>query len=167
MLFETIDTPRELFTYKLGSALEMEQDVLKMLDDLEDKARSPELKQMLSQHADQTRGHVRNIELAFDTIGEKADDKPCPAMEGIDKEAKANVRKAEEPLVDTVILSGAIETEHHEIAVYENLVMQAEAMGQPAVATLLRQNLEQEEQTLLEARRAAQDLTRRTMATAP
>jgi ferritin-like metal-binding protein YciE len=88
-------------------------------------------------------------------------------MEGIDKEAKANVRKAEEPLVDTVILSGAIETEHHEIAVYENLVMQAEAMGQPAVATLLRQNLEQEEQTLLEARRAAQDLTRRTMATAP
>jgi ferritin-like metal-binding protein YciE len=166
MLFETIDTPRELFTYKLGSALEMEQDVLKMLDDLQDEANSGDVKQLLTKHADQTRGHIRNIEQSFEAIGEKPDDKACPPMEGIDKEAKANVRRAEDHLVDNVILSGAVETEHHEIAVYENLIMQAEAMGQPAVATLLRQNLEQEEQTLIEARRAAQDMAKRTMAAA-
>ncbi len=50
--------------------------------------------------------------------------------------------------------SGAIETEHHEIAVYEVLVTNAEARGAPEVAALLRENLEQEKHTLEEASRS-------------
>jgi uncharacterized membrane protein len=42
---------------------------------------------------------------------------PCPAIEGVEKEGSANIKKADDSVVDAVILSGAAETEHHEIAV--------------------------------------------------
>ncbi|HSD79484.1 MAG TPA: ferritin-like domain-containing protein [Solirubrobacteraceae bacterium] len=161
-MFEKLDTPRELFTYKLGAALEMEQTVLKMLGNLQEEAQDGQLTELFRHHAGETRQQIRNLELAFEAVGEKPDDKPCPAIEGIDKEGKANVKKASDQLVDAVILSGAAETEHHEIAVYEGLITQAEALGEPSVVTLLRQNLEQEEHTLDEVRRAARAVAQRT-----
>ncbi|HSD78052.1 MAG TPA: ferritin-like domain-containing protein [Solirubrobacteraceae bacterium] len=161
-MFEKLDTPRELFTYKLGAALEMEQTVLKMLGNLQEEAQDGQLTELFRHHAGETRQQIRNLELAFEAVGEKPDDKPCPAIEGIDKEGKANVKKASDQLVDAVILSGAAETEHHEIAVYEGLITQAEALDEPSVVTLLRQNLEQEEHTLDEVRRAARAVAQRT-----
>jgi ferritin-like metal-binding protein YciE len=47
-----------------------------------------------------------------------------------------------------VLHSGAAETEHHEIAVYEGLITHPEAMGKSDVAELLKQNLEQEQHAL-------------------
>ena len=161
-MFEKLETPRELFTYKLGAALEMEQTVLKMLGNLQEEAQDGQLTELFRHHAGETRQQIRNLELAFEAVGEKPDDKPCPAIEGIDKEGKANVKKASDQLVDAVILSGAAETEHHEIAVYEGLITQAEALDEPSVVTLLRQNLEQEEHTLDEVRRAARAVAQRT-----
>ena len=38
-MFESIESPRELFTYQLGAALTMEQTVLDMLGQLETTAR--------------------------------------------------------------------------------------------------------------------------------
>ncbi len=43
------------------------------------------------------------------------------------------------------MLSGALETEHYEIAVYETLITAADARGATEVAALLRANLAQEE----------------------
>jgi ferritin-like metal-binding protein YciE len=53
-----------------------------------------------------------------------------------------------------MILSSAPETEHHEIAVYEALILKARAMGREDVCGLLQQNLEQEQHTLEEAKSA-------------
>lgn len=60
-----------------------------------------------------------------------------------------------------MILSGAAETEHHEIAVYEGLITEAEAMGKQDIVRLLQQNLEQEQHTLEEVKRATQELAQR------
>jgi ferritin-like metal-binding protein YciE len=154
MLFSKLETPPELFTYKLGSALTMENDVLEMLGDLEEEARSDELKQHFRHHAEETRQHVRNVEQAFAALGEEPEDQPCPPIEAIAKEGRANIKRAEEPLVDSVILAGAVATEHHEIAVYEWLIREAQAMGRADVVALFEQNLEQEEHTLEEVKRA-------------
>jgi ferritin-like metal-binding protein YciE len=59
-----------------------------------------------------------------------------------------------------MILSGAAETEHHEIAVYEGLITEAEAMGKQDIVQLLQQNLEQEEHTLEEVKQATEALAR-------
>jgi ferritin-like metal-binding protein YciE len=156
MLFERFETPRELLEFKLGSALTMERDVLKMLDKLEESARSEQLKQQLRHHADETRQQVANVEQAFSALGMEADDKPSPVIEAIDKEGRAQIKRADDALVDDVILAGAAATEHHEIAVYEWLIAHVEAMGTPDVVALLRQNLEQEQHTLVEVRSAIQ-----------
>ena len=66
-------------------------------------------------------------------------------------------RETDDSLVDVVILSAAIESEHYEIAVYETLITNAEARGASDVADLLRQNLGQEQHAL--------DVARATMTT--
>jgi ferritin-like metal-binding protein YciE len=69
-------------------------------------------------------------------------------------------------VVDAVILSGAAETEHHEIAVYEGLITEAAAMGKQDIVQLLTQNLEQEEHTLEEVKQATHDLAQQQFAEA-
>jgi ferritin-like metal-binding protein YciE len=66
--------------------------------------------------------------------------------------------------VDAVILAGAAETEHHEIAVYEGLITDAQAMGKDDIVQLLQQNLEQEQHTLEEVKQAAQQLAQQQFA---
>lgn len=163
-MFEKLNTPKELFHYKLGAALKMENTVLEMLGNLEEKAQQEKLRQQFRHHADETRQQISNIEQAFRALGEEPDDSPCPAIEGLDKEGKANIKKADDSVVDAVILSGAAETEHHEIAVYEGLITEAEAMGKQDIVRLLQQNLEQEQHTLEEVKRAAQELAQKEFA---
>ena len=151
-----IHQPNELFTHKLGAALTMENTVLEMLGKLQEEAQSSELEQQLRHHAQETEQQIQNLQRAFEALGEQVDDQPCPAIEGIEKEGETNLKLTEDSLNDEVILAGAAETEHHEIAVYENLIIHAEAMGQEDVVALLRENLEQEEHTL----REVQQLTR-------
>lgn len=153
-MFEKLNNPREVFGHKLGSALTMEQDVLEMLGDLEDKSQRDELKQQFRHHADETRQQIANIEQSFRAMGEEPDDSPCPAIKGLEADTKANIKMADESVVDEVILAGAAATEHHEIAVYETLIAHAEELGQPEVVQLLQQNLEQEKHTLEEVSRA-------------
>jgi ferritin-like metal-binding protein YciE len=153
-MFESLNNPREVFGHKLGSALTMEQEVLEMLGDLEDESQRNELKQQFRHHADETRQQIANIEEAFRAMGEKPDDKPCPAMKGLEADAKANIKMADETVVDDVILAGAAATEHHEIAVYETLITPAEELGEPNIVQLLQQNLEQEQHTLEEVNQA-------------
>jgi ferritin-like metal-binding protein YciE len=153
-MFDKLNNSREVFGHKLGSALTMENDVLEMLGDLEEKAQRDELKQQFRHHADETRQQIGNIEQAFRALGEEPDDSPCPVTKALDKEAKANIKMADDSVVDIVILSGAAETEHHEIAVYEALIAQAEEFGEPEVVQLLQQNLEMEQHTLDEVKQA-------------
>jgi ferritin-like metal-binding protein YciE len=161
-VFDKLETPRDALTFKLGSALTMENKVLGMLDDLEQKANHAEIKQQFHHHAEETRQQIRNIEQAFQVLGEKADDKPNVVMEAIDKEGKANIKMADDAIVDNVILAGAEATEHHEIATYEWLIANAQALGEQQVVPLLQQNLEQEQHTLDEVRQAAQRMARET-----
>jgi ferritin-like metal-binding protein YciE len=155
-VFERLNTPEELYNFKLGAALKMEHTVLEMLDDNAEAANDPELASLFRHHQDETREQIANLEKAFAALGWEVDDSPCPAIEGIEKEGKATVKKADDAVVDDVLLSGAAETEHHEIAVYEGLITHAHAMGKGDVVELLKQNLEQEQHTLEEVQQATE-----------
>jgi ferritin-like metal-binding protein YciE len=158
-MFDKLNNQREFFGHKLGAALTMEQDVLDMLGDLEDKAQRDELKQQFRHHADETRQQIGNIEQAFQALGEQPDDSTCMVSKALDKEAKAEIKMADDSVVDAVILSNAAATEHHEIAVYESLITQAEQLGQPDVVRLLQQNLEMEQHTLDEVKQQQRQVT--------
>jgi ferritin-like metal-binding protein YciE len=151
-MFERLNTPEEAYNYKLGAALEMEQKVLEMIEDNLEHARDERLQSMLRHHLEESRGHVERLEQVFGQFEWAVDTSPCPAIEGLQKEGKANVKKADETLVDDVILAGVIETEHHEIAVYEGLIIEATGMRRDDVADLLRKNLEEELHALQKAK---------------
>jgi ferritin-like metal-binding protein YciE len=153
-MFEKFHTTNELFRYKLGSALKMEDTVVDMLDRLQGAAQSDELRQQLHHHQDETRHQIGNLERAFAAIGEEPDKHTDMVIEAIDKQGLTQVKRSEDGVVDSVILAGAADTEHHEIAVYDWLITEAEALGHHDVVGLLRENREQEQHTLEEVQRA-------------
>ena len=162
LLGSTIETPQDLYVHKLGAALKMENTILDMLPELEGQANETQLKQSLRQHLEQTQRHVANLEQAFQVLGAEVDESSCPAIEGLEKEGQANLKMVDDRLNDNVILSGVAETEHHEIAVYEGLIDQAEAMGEQRVVSLLQENLKDEQAMLQKAQVTAQQLARET-----
>ena len=147
-MFEKLTTAEEIYSFKLGAALTMERTTLEMLGDLEEHAQREDLKRLFREHATETRQHVANIERSFELLGEEVDDSPCPAIQGLQKEGQATIKKTDDRVIDAVLLASANETEHHEIAVYETLILNAEARGATGVADLLRQNLAQEQAAL-------------------
>ncbi|WP_432561286.1 DUF892 family protein [Kineococcus sp. SYSU DK003] len=140
-MFDRLSTPEEIFSYKLGAALTMEKDTLAMLGDLQESARRPELKQLLAEHAEETRQQIQVVEQCFALLGEEVDDSPCPVTKALAAEAEATLKKTDDSLVDAVILAGALETEYHEQAVYETLLLHARARGAAPVVALLETNL--------------------------
>jgi ferritin-like metal-binding protein YciE len=157
-MFERLKTPEEAYNFQLGATLKMEQTVLGMLEKLQDEAQDDKLKQLFAHHHQETQQHIANVEKVFGLFGWEVEDSPCPAIEAMEKEGKANIKKTDKSIVDSVILQSAVETEHHEIAVYENLIINAEAMGKLDVVEALKQNLQQEEHTLDEVRQLQREV---------
>jgi ferritin-like metal-binding protein YciE len=153
-MFERLTTPEEAYNYKLGAALTMERRVLSILEDNIKEAQDTDVEGVFRHHHVDTKEHVRNLEEAFGLLGWEVDDSPCPAIDGLMAEGKANAKKTDKSLIDSVLLQGAVEVEHHEIAVYENLIVNARAMGRQDVIDVLRRNLDSESHTLEEVTRA-------------
>jgi ferritin-like metal-binding protein YciE len=152
----TVETPTELFVQKLGGALTMEETILGMLENLQDEASDPKLKKDLQQHHTETQQQIQNLRRVFQALGEQPEKQSSPAIEGLEKEGKQLIKEVDHTLVDSVILGGVIETEHHEIAVYDGLIIKAEQMEDDDVVALLHENLEQEEAALDKAVKAAE-----------
>jgi ferritin-like metal-binding protein YciE len=160
-LGKTIESPQELFLDKLGAALMMEETILEMLEKLQEDANDPGLRRNLQQHHRETQGHVENLNQVFTALGKRPQEQPSPAIEGLRKEGEQMLDKADDSLADLVILGGVIETEHHEIAVYDGLIIKAEQMGDDDVIALLNENIEQEEAALKKAISASEQLAKK------
>ena len=142
--------PRHLFLHELGDVLYAEKTLVKALPKLQEEASDAELASGFADHLEETRQHVKNLEQAFEALGEPARAQKCPGIEGIKKEHDDFVaNESPTPEVLDAFLTGAgARTEHYEIAAYEGLVTMATAMGEDDVASLLTENLEQEKAAL-------------------
>ena len=147
-MFERFDKPAEAYEFKLGAALKMEKQVLEILDESIESAQDEQVKDLLRTHGRESEQHVEVLEQVFAAFDWEIDDSPCPAIEGLKTEGKTMIKKTDDSFVDSVILQGAVEVEHHEIGVYTNLILNARAMGRDDVVDLLPRNLDSEEQAL-------------------
>jgi ferritin-like metal-binding protein YciE len=142
--------PRDLFLHELGDVLYAEKTLVKALPKLQEEASDEELSSGFADHLEETRQHVKNLEQAFEALGEPVKADKCPGIEGIKKEHDdfvANESPTSEVL-DAFLTGAGARTEHYEIAAYEGLVTMATAMGEDDVASLLNENLEQEKAAL-------------------
>jgi ferritin-like metal-binding protein YciE len=141
---------RELFLHELGDVLYAERTLVKSLPKLQEEASDEELALGFEEHLDETRQHVKNVERAFERLGEKPTAEKCPGIDGIKQEHDDFVAKESpsEDVLDSFLTGAGARTEHYEIAAYEGLVTMAKAMGETEVVELLTQNLEQEQTAL-------------------
>ena len=146
---ETIDTPLALFVHELSDIRSAETIILTMLDEAIEAVSNTQLKAGLKAHRTQTEGHLKNVDQVCALIGEKPEPIECKGAKGLHEEAQDAVKEKPAPeILDSMIASGAMKTEHYEIVSYEGLVDQAKSLGQNDAAKLLQANLKEEKETL-------------------
>lgn len=161
----SITTPRELFVHELSDAMSAEQQILKMLPELQEEALHPELKQALKEHEQETKGHVKNLEAVFEQIGEKPEKTTCYGVKGLADEHKAIHEEEPSPeMLEMANVSGAEKTEHYEIVMYTGLIQMAKALGEKESAELLQENLDQEKAMAKRVSALAKELSKQAKA---
>lgn len=141
-----MNSPRDLFEHELLDLYDAEHRLLEVLPSLAQEAGDDKLRQGFEKHAEQTREHVQRLEECCQSLGIKPKREPCAGMIGLLKEHDQFVKEKPSPDVLTLFLIGAAQkTEHYEIVAYKGLIDMAKAMGEKDAATLLGQNLKDEE----------------------
>ncbi len=134
-----INDLRELFQIELWYAYDCEQKLVKKgLPGMIDGCTSPELRQALEQHLEETRGHVARLEQIFTSTHIGADTKSNDILKQLMSAAKDTVDHIEaSPLRDAALIVNGNQVEHYEIAMYGSLAALAGQLGfQSAVASL-------------------------------
>jgi ferritin-like metal-binding protein YciE len=152
-------TPRELFVHELSDAMSAEQQILKMLPELQQESQNADVKRALMEHERETKQQVKNIEAVFTQLGEKPEATICYAVKGLADEHKAMHEERPSPeILEMANLGGAAKTEHYEMAMYTGLVQMAKDLGERDAAQLLQANLDQEKAMAKRVESLAKDL---------
>jgi ferritin-like metal-binding protein YciE len=134
-----IEDLRTLYVSNLRKALDMEQKIAKALPEVIEKVSDPELSTALSNHLEETRGHVAGVQALLQRNTDDASTETCKAIGSLTTEASDTIKDVTNPQVRDIALIGAAQqVEHHEIAVYGTLSRWAELLGQRDDASLLK-----------------------------
>jgi ferritin-like metal-binding protein YciE len=143
-----IKTMDDLFIHGLQDMYYAEQQILKSLPEMVEKATNRELSRALQAHRGETEGQVKRLERVFKMVGQSPKGADCPAIDGLIKEAKLIAGEVEDKKVlDAAIIAAAQGVEHYEITRYGTLVAWAEELGRADAGKLLQQNLDEEKAT--------------------
>ena len=137
---------KDLFLDGLKDIYWAEKHLVKALPKMSKNATSEELKAAFDMHTTETEEHVSRLEEIFGMIGEKAQAKKCPAMEGLLEEGDEIAESTEKGTMvrDCGLIMAAQKVEHYEMASYGTLRNIARTLGHSDVADLLQQTLDQE-----------------------
>ncbi|WP_334269595.1 DUF892 family protein [Edaphobacter sp. HDX4] len=120
---------------------------MKALPKMAKGASSPELKELITSHLEETRGQVERLKQIFELLGKRPSGKLCKAMEGLVEEGKEQLENDEEGATKDVCIAGAaLRVEHYEIAGYTAAIAIAQTLGQDEIVELLTENLNEEEE---------------------
>jgi ferritin-like metal-binding protein YciE len=138
----------DLLKEDLKDVLHAENQIVKALPKMIKKTSNPELKDAMSTHLEETKGHVERVEQVMELLGMPVRGKTCKAMQGIIEEGKEVMEEdAEDDVMDAALIGAAQKVEHYEIATYGTLCTYAELLGLKEAKRLLGQNLEEEKMT--------------------
>lgn len=123
-----------------------ENHLVKMLPKMIEAASSKKLKQTITTHLEETKGHVSRLEQVFELLGEEPLAKKCDAMEGLTLEGQEIIESTEPGTAtrDVGIILASQKVEHYEIATYGGLAQLAETLGLEDVKNLLGATLAEE-----------------------
>jgi len=138
-------TLHDAFVDELRDSYDAEKQLTKALPKMAKAAHSPELREAIESHLEETRQQVERLEQVFESLGEKPRGKHCDGIAGIIQEAQAVMQEDfDEPTADACLIASAQRAEHYEMAAYGTLVAWARAMGHDEAADLLQETLDEE-----------------------
>jgi ferritin-like metal-binding protein YciE len=140
-----IKTMDDLFVHTLRDIYYAENQIVKALPDMIEKAADTGLKQAFQAHLGETRNHIARLEQVFQMHGVEAKGVDCPAIDGIIDEANDVAGEVDDKRVlDAALIAAAQAVEHYEMTRYGTLVAWAKQLGRSDCASVLQQNLDEE-----------------------
>lgn len=138
----------DLFLHTLKDIYYAENQIVKSLPKMIEKATDPALKSAFQSHLAETKGQVTRLDRIFQMMNEEAKGTTCAAMDGILDEAKEVMGEIDNELVlDAGMLSAAQAVEHYEITRYGTLIAFARRLGREDCAKLFEETLAEEKET--------------------
>ena len=148
MSAETLD---ELFEHELEDIYFAEHQLLDALEQLAEQVDDEEIENALTEHREETQGHVERLEQVFDMVGEPPEEEECEGIQGLLTEQEEFADEdPDQEVLNLFNLAAAQKTEHYEIAAYGNITLLASQLGLDEAADLLEENLREEEDALEE-----------------
>jgi ferritin-like metal-binding protein YciE len=143
-----IKTMDDLFVHTLRDIYYAENQIVKSLPEMIEKASDAQLKQAFRSHLDETKGQITRLEDVFRMHGIDIKGVDCPAIDGILEEAEDIAGEVEDKKVlDAALVAAAQAVEHYEITRYGTLVEWAKQLGRTDCAAKLQMNLDEEKAT--------------------
>lgn len=137
----------ELFEDCLKDALWAENAIKDSLPLMIENTTSKELKTSLENHLKETKDQIKTLKEVFKSIGVKAEEEKCDAMQGLLDEGEGILEGTEPGHVrDAGIIAACRKVEHYEIASYETMVIYAQLLGHKEAKILLQEVLKQEKE---------------------
>ncbi len=125
--------------------LSAEKQLVAALPKVADAAHSDELKQAISEHLEETRGHVRRLEKVTGLLGIDNAATTCKAMQGLVAEGEEILAENGDPIAkDAAIIAAAQRIEHYEIAAYGTARALAGELDQRDAEQLFFETLDEE-----------------------
>jgi ferritin-like metal-binding protein YciE len=140
-----IATMDDLLLHGLKDIYYAENQIVKSLPSLIEKATNRDLTKGLKDHLEETRKQIVRLEQVFQKLDEQPKVVKCPAIDGLITEADEVVAEvADKEVLDAAIIGAAQSVEHYEIARYGTLIAWAESAGRDDIVRLLNTNLSEE-----------------------
>jgi ferritin-like metal-binding protein YciE len=140
-----VKSMQDLLIHGLQDIYYAEQQIIKSLPDLIEKAANRDLVAGLKGHLEETNKQVERLQKVFEKLGKQPSGTQCPAIDGIIKEADEIASEVEDKAVlDAAIVAAAQAVEHYEICRYGTLIAWAEQLGHDDIVRFLTTNLNEE-----------------------
>jgi ferritin-like metal-binding protein YciE len=141
----SVETFNELLIDELKDLYSAEKQIVRALPKLVKAAKSPELKEALSSHLEETKGQVQRLEKIAEIVGKKMTGKTCVGMKGVLEEGSEVLEETEAGSVrDAALIAACQRVEHYEMAGYGSARDFAKLLGLSEVVSLLEETLEEE-----------------------
>jgi ferritin-like metal-binding protein YciE len=143
-----IKTMDDLFSHVLQDIYYAENQIVKALPDMIEKATNRDLTFTLKAHREETQKQIQRLQQVFQLLGKDPKGTRCPAIDGILDEAKDIAGEVEnKKVLDAAIIASCQAVEHYEITRYGTLIAWAGELGHDAISKLLATTLKEEKST--------------------
>jgi ferritin-like metal-binding protein YciE len=140
-----INTMDDLLLHGLKDIYYAENQIVKSLPKLIEKATNRDLTKGLKDHLEETKNQISRLDQVFKKLGQEPQGVQCPAIDGLISEADELAGDvADKEVLDAAIIGAAQSVEHYEIARYGTMIAWAESLGQDDIIRLLTTNLNEE-----------------------